>query len=114
MSRIITLQEYKDLAGITDTKNDAQINALILVVENDYLAIRNHPFDEDANGETIYPAGSKMAAAEMISYKMLTLRGNVGSTYEMIGGYSISLSADLIKGYPKSTVQKIRRYGRLS
>ncbi|WP_320130255.1 hypothetical protein [uncultured Sphaerochaeta sp.] len=114
MSKIITLEEYKDLTGITDNKIDAQINALILVVEDDYLSIRNKPFDTDANGDIIYPAGSKMAAAEMISYKILTLRGNVGSTYEMIGGYSISLSADLIKGYPKSTVQKIRRYGRLS
>jgi len=46
----------------------------------------------------------------MISYKILTLRGNVGSSYEMIGGYSISLSTDLLHGYPRSTVQKIKRF----
>ncbi len=109
---IITKEQYKALSGIgiADTKLDAQIDALIPIVEDDYLAIRNAPFDVDAEGNTVYPAGARMAAAEMISYKILTLRGNVGSSYEMIGGYSISISTDLLHGYPRSTVQKIKRF----
>ncbi len=42
---MITLQRYKDLRGITTTANDAQINALLSVVTDDYLAIRGRPFD---------------------------------------------------------------------
>jgi len=114
MSRIITLEEFKTLAGITDDTLDPQISALIPVVEDDYLAIRNKPFDVDAaTGESIYPAGSRMAAAEMISYKLLTLRGKVGASYEMIGGYSMSLTTDLVAGYPKGIVSRVKRFGRL-
>nr|WP_321265217.1 hypothetical protein [uncultured Sphaerochaeta sp.] len=110
---IITLEQYKDLAGISTDKNDGQIRALIIAVESDYLSIRNKPFDTDAEGNTVYPVGSMMTAAEMISYKIITLGGNVGMSYEMIGGYSASFSTDLQFGYPRSTVKKIKRYGRL-
>lgn len=109
---IITLERFKALAGITGNGQDVQIEALIPCVESDYLHIRNRDWDVDKNGDVVYPVNSEMVAAEMVSYKLLTLGGTVGATGETVGNYSVSLTADLIHGYPKSTVTKIRRYGR--
>lgn len=109
---IITLAQYKAIAGIADTSKDAQIAALISVVEDDYLAIRGKSFDVDDEGHTVYPEGSLGTAAEMISYKLLTAKGNVGTSSETIGDYSVGFSSDLLHGYPRSTVQKIRRFAR--
>lgn len=109
---IITLDRFKALAGIAGDAQDLQIEALIPSVESDYLHIRNHPWDEDADGNVVYPVNAEMVAAEMVSYKLITLGGTVGATWEAIGNYSISLTADLMYGYPKSIVTKIRRYGR--
>ncbi|MBQ3729708.1 MAG: hypothetical protein II903_09430 [Spirochaetales bacterium] len=109
---IISLEQYKAIAGITDNSQDSRITALIDVVENDYLAIRGKAFDEDGEGNTVYPEGSLGTAAEMISYKLLTSKGEIGVTSETIGDYSVGLSADLLKGYPRSTVQRIRRFAR--
>ena len=109
---IITLCQYKSIAGITDTSKDTQISALIPIVEDDYLAIRGKAFETDSEGHTVYPEGSLGTAAEMISYKLLTAKGGVGVTSETIGDYSVGLSSDLLRGYPRSTVQKIRRFAR--
>lgn len=109
---IITVAQYKALTGRTTSEDDVQIGAIINAVESDFLRIRGKAFDTDDNDQVIYPEGSMMAAAEMVGYKLLTLRGNVGSSYEMIGNYSISLTTDLLCGYPRSTVQKIKRYAR--
>lgn len=110
---IITLEQYKAIAGIPDDSQDTRISALIPVVEEDFLAIRGKAFDTDSEGQTVYPAGSRMAAAEMISYKLLTAKGNVGVASETIGDYSVGFSTDLLNGYPRPTVQKIRRYARV-
>lgn len=108
---IITLDEYKAIAGVSGSGHDPQIQALIPVVEDDFLRIRGKAFDV-ADGGIAYPPGSKMAAAEMISYKLLTLQGGVGAASETIGDYTISRSEDLLHGYPRSTVQKIERFAR--
>ncbi len=108
---IITLENYKALAGITNNSQDIQISSLIPCVESDFLHIRNKDWDTDAHGAVVYPVNSEMVAAEMISYKLLTLGGTIGATWEAIGNYSISLTSDLIHGYPKSIVTKIRRFG---
>lgn len=42
---ITTLAQAKTILGITGTTQDALITALIPMVEADYLAIRNRPFD---------------------------------------------------------------------
>ena len=42
---ITTLCKVRTILGITDTGQDAMIEALIPVVESDYEAIRNKPFD---------------------------------------------------------------------
>lgn len=109
---IISLEQYKAIVGITETSLDSRIEALIPVVEDDYLAIRGKEFDTDSEGNTIYPVGSVSTAAEMISYKILTSKGNVGTVSETIGDYAVGFSTDLLHGYPRSTVQKIRRYAR--
>lgn len=109
---IISLEQYKAIVGLNNNSLDRQISALISVIESDYLAIRGKAFDTDTEGHTVYPEGSLSAAAEMISYKILTSKGNVGTSAETIGDYSVTFSSDLLHGYPRSTVQKIRRFAR--
>ena len=42
---ITTLNQYKLIKGITGTDKDAQITAMIPLVESDYRNIRNRPFE---------------------------------------------------------------------
>lgn len=112
---IITLQEFKDLNGITTTDKDAVISALIPLIEEDYLRIRNKPFDEEYNEDTqewgvVYPLGSKLTAAAMIEYRM-----NAGKTSgvqsESLGKYSITYqTGGGANGYPASITGSIKRY----
>lgn len=106
---IITVEEYKALTGITDTKQDTQIAALIPVIEEDFLLIRNKPLDE----EGVFPSGSKMVAAEMISFKLQSLEGNVGTSSESTSKYSHSFDFRKFFGYPQYIVQKIKRYTKV-
>ena len=92
---------------------DTRISALIPVVEDDFLSIRGKAFDTAKDGTTVYPKGSTMVACEMISFRLLTLKGSVGVVSESIGDYSVGFSSDMLLGYPRSTVQKIRRYARV-
>lgn len=110
---IITIDEYKAMAGLKDSSADSQIEALIPLVEDDYLAIRGRPWDRSEDGSIAYPAGSRLTAAEMLSYRLATLRGAVGYSAESIGDYSMGLDThDMLHGYPRHIVTKIRRYGR--
>ncbi len=110
---IITLEKYKELVGIETSELDSRITALIPVVEDDFLAIRGKAFDTSEDSSIIYPEGSTMVACEMISFRLLTLKGSVGVISESIGDYSVGFSSDMLLGYPRSTVQKIRRYARV-
>ena len=110
---IITLEKYKELVGLQTSELDTRITSLIPVVEDDFLALRGKDFDTDASGNVVYPRGSVMVACEMISYRLSTLKGSVGVASEAIGDYSVSFSSDMLLGYPRSTVQKIRRYARV-
>nr|DAH13426.1 MAG TPA: PORTAL PROTEIN, 15 PROTEIN, HEAD PROTEIN, VIRAL INFECTION, TAILED.2A [Bacteriophage sp.] len=110
---IITLERYKELAGIETSGLDARISALIPVVEDDFLSIRGKAFDTAEDGTTVYPEGSTMVACEMIGFRLLTLKGSVGVVSETIGDYSVGFSNDMLLGYPRSIVQKIRRYARV-
>ena len=107
---IITLAMYKALAGIKDTERDAQIEALIPMVEEDFLMIRNKPFGKKPDKSIMYPQGATFAAAEMISYKLQSLRGNVGTASEGAGKYSHTYDPARSRGYPDYIVQKIRSY----
>ncbi len=110
---IITLEEYKKMANLNVSDYDIQITELIPVIEEDILAIRNKPWDLDINYNPIHPYNIKMIAAEMISYKINTLKGAVGLSSEHFGDYSVSYSSDLFMGYPKSITSRIKRFGRV-
>lgn len=110
---VITLEEYKKLANIKVSDFDAQITELIPNIEEDILAIRNCPWELDSNYNPIYPYNIKMIAAEMISYKINTLKGAVGVSSEHLGDYSVSYSSEKFMGYPKSITSRIKRYGKL-
>ncbi len=108
---IISVEEYKALTGAVDDKQDAQIEALIPVVEEDYLMIRNKPFSTKGD-EIVYPAGSKMTACEMLSYKLQTLADNVGTSSEALGKHSHSYDSNRRQGYPQYIKSKITSYVR--
>lgn len=110
---IITLHEYKAITGLKDTSKDSQIEALIPLVEDDYLAVRGKEWDKGSDGSIIYPAGSKLTAAEMVTYRLSTIPGAVGYASESIGDYSMGLDThDMLHGYPRHIITKIRRFGR--
>lgn len=110
---ITTVQQYRSIAGLRDDSQDERIAALIPLVEDDYLAIRGRAFDTGPDGETIYPPGAALTAAEMIGYRLATLDGGVGVSSETIGDWSVAMTGDLLCGYPRSTVQRIKRYARM-
>jgi hypothetical protein len=118
---ITTLDEVKAFLGINDTSYDVQIEALIPLVEESYLMIRNAPFEKDVNGDNVYPIGSNITSSEMIGYKLSTTAnqsftstsyGKVVSS-ESLDSHSISYesgSGKFLGGYPKSIVSAIKVY----
>ena len=112
---IITLEKYKQLAGIPqeETGEDERIKAYIDIIEGDYLNIRNKPFDTVLNEETgeqdiIYPNGAEFTAFEMLQYKMQGV-GKNGVISESIGNYSYSL-ANNNNDYPDNITKKIKKW----
>lgn len=129
---IITLERYKLLAGINNDKYDAKIEAYIPLIEEDYLSIRNHPFDtvlepvlndegepvlDESSGKplmkeiTVYPKGSELTAFEMLKWK-LSPQGKNGVVSESIGSYSYTLGSNFSSGYPVEVISKIKRWAR--
>jgi len=99
---------------ISDSAEDVIIDSMISLAEQEYLDIRNVPWDRDASGNTVYPKGSDVTIAEMIGYK-LALRNNSGRgvASESIDGYSISYndgSGNSKFGYPNTIVSAIKRF----
>ena len=111
---ITTLTFVKDYLDITDTSKDIKITALIPLVEQNYLDIRNIPFDTDENDDIVYPPGADVVASEMIGYKLSTIKDSGRNvTSESIDSYSISYgdaSGSAGYGYPKSITSSITRY----
>lgn len=118
---ITTLEFVKQYLGYTDTTYDFKIAALIPKVEEDYLRIRNAPFDSDPEGNLIYPAGANVTAAEMIEYKIgqtsnssggITIPAGVESL--RLGSFSVSMDGNggRLGGYPKSIVSQIETFVR--
>ena len=128
---ITNLSEVKQYLNIPteDTSQDGKITALILVVENDYLAIRNKPF-EMKGGIIAYPTGANITAVQMVGYRLsnfaeyqysagsgISKNGEVSS--ESWGDHSIGydtstgkveVGSGSILGYPKSIVDQIERF----
>lgn len=108
---IITLEEYKQIRPV-ENKDDV-ISALIPLVEDDYLYIRNRDFDTDYSGEPIYPRGSKLVAADMITYRLSQIDKDLVVSSERIGDYSVSYSSDDLISYPESITKRVKRYARV-
>jgi hypothetical protein len=128
---ITTLSEVKQYLNIpsSDTSQDAKITALILVVESDYLWIRNKPFEMNG-GIIVYPTGANITAVQMVGYRLsnfaeyqysagsgIARNGEISS--ESWGDHSVSYDTSTgkvetgsgsILGYPKSIVEQIGRY----
>lgn len=105
---IITAEEYKQLKNITDTSKDKLIEALIPYVEEDYFLIRGRSLKE---GEE-YPLGSKLVAADMLSYR-IQHADVFGISSESIGDYSVSYESSGNNMYPLSIVRRIKRYAEV-
>ncbi len=110
---ITTLEQVKLILGITGDSKDALIIAMIPIVEEDYLAIRNKAFDLDDEGATVYPTGAEFTAIRMIGYKLNTL-GQDGIASESLSRHSISYQQGSGSGtaglYPASVIGAIKRY----
>ena len=113
---IITKDEYKQLAGLTDDSLDGMIDILIPVVEADYLAVRGNPFELDEEGLVVYPGGSLLTAKLMLDWLLSPESGKAlgsGLQSETIGKYSYSLQEiDEAYGYPKAIISRIQQYIR--
>jgi hypothetical protein len=96
---------------LMDYQYQAAVAAIIPNVEADFLSIRNRPFDVDAAGGTVYPAGSTAIAVEMIRYRLGPgSRAGLASEKTDLLGESLSYDADLIAGYPRSIAGRIQRF----
>lgn len=121
---------YKGLLSDSDEKADIMIERLIKSCTQDFLDIRNAPWDTvgtlsaygtvnlssfaDVPDDTpVYPDNAADVLTEMIAYK---LKSNIGSdrvSSESINSYSVSYgSSSTINGYPTSIVGRIKRYTR--
>jgi hypothetical protein len=111
---VITLEEYKLLAGITGTTYDTLITALIPMVQSDIISICNYDFGEDTDYED-FPEGMKLYAAQMITYQRATA-GNVPTKQsESIDGYSYTRAEIGASGYPASVESGLKsKWGHVS
>ena len=111
---VITLEEYKLLAGITGPDKDAQITALIPLIEDDIIAICNYDFGQGTADED-FPEGMKLYAAQMITYQSVAA-GNVATMQsESIDGYSYSRAEIGRSGYPSSIETGLKsKWGHVS
>jgi hypothetical protein len=114
---IVTLAQVTALAPelakafATTDEYEAAVTAIIPSIEADYLLIRNRPFDEDAAGVTVYPAGATAVAVEMIRYRLGPgSRAGLASEKTDLLGESLSYDAALTGGYPQQIVGRIARY----
>jgi hypothetical protein len=96
---VITLAEYKTLAGISGTTQDALITALIPLVEDDIIAICNYDFGQGTADED-FPDGMKLYASQMITFQIANSGKVATMQSESIDGYSYTRAAVGASGYP--------------
>lgn len=109
---ITTLESVKAVLCIDGTDKDAQIIALIPLVEADYLAIRRKAFDVDDEGAIVYPNGSELTAIKMIEYHILgkPINGVAGTvSSESLSRYSVSYTT-LTGSYPTPILNSIEKF----
>ena len=91
-----------------DTTDERRIELYIKRAEQDYLRIRNRAFEVDDAGQTVYPDGSDIVAAEMACFLMGIYDGR-GEDSGSIGDRSSTYEKKL-HGYLYSIVGQIERF----
>lgn len=109
---IVSTDDVKTFLRIDHEDDDALIDALIPQVEDHYREIRGASFEEDDDGNTVYPRGSELTAALMVGYQMDRVKGSLDMESESLGDYSYSRAATGDTEYPAHIIGNIRRYVR--
>lgn len=109
---ITTLEKTKLVLGINNNDYDARITALIPMIEQEYLDIRNKPFDNDELGAVVYPTNAELTAIKMIGHNLFSIR-DTNKKSESLGDYSVSFQdVSGMSAYPSSIIGSIRKYAR--
>ena len=106
---IVTREQVKLILQIAGDEQDALIDTLIPLVEEDYEEIRNLPFEVDDYGDILFPKGAELTAALMVGYHLQAARNASGMESESLGDYSYS-RGQMAADYPHTIVGRIRRY----
>jgi len=104
---VITLAEYKTLKGITGTAQDAQISALIPIVQDEIITFCNQDWDAGTVDED-FPDNLKGVSADMISYRIAGALSS-GKKSESIDDYSYTRDTIGDSGYPMSIEKGMAR-----
>lgn len=104
---IVTREKVKTILQITGNEQDALIDVLIPLVEEDYREIRNKEFDTD-DDDIIYPRGAELHAALMVGYHLSAARNAGGMQSESLGDYSYT--RDSAADYPPQVIGGIRKF----
>lgn len=96
----LTLAQYKTLTGLTSTAKDAQITALLPIVDADFTAFC---------GVAPSSTGAQIVACQMISYLLASI-GGPGNKSESIDSYSYTREEVGASGYPKSIEGGLKKY----
>lgn len=106
---IVTVEEVQAYWGIVG--QEQMIAMLIALAEDDYLRIRNKPFDveydDDDEPYIVYPTGAKSTALKMVGYHMY--KKGIGLKSESLGDWSASY-LDSWSGYPSDITGAIKRF----
>jgi hypothetical protein len=105
---VITLAEYKTLRGITVSTYDAQISALIPIVQDEIIQFCNQDWGAGTADED-FPDGLKSVSANMITYQMSGAQAG-GKKSESIDGYSYTKDDVGDSGYPVGIEKGLSRY----
>lgn len=105
---VITLAEYKTLRGITVSTYDAQISALIPIVQDEIIVFCNQDWGAGTADED-FPDGLKSVSANMITYQMSGAQAG-GKKSESIDGYSYTKDDVGDSGYPVGIEKGLARY----
>lgn len=101
----------KAVTGIGETHNTI-LPSLIRLCVNDYLTIRNAPFDTDENGNTLYPPGSDITVSRMVGWKIKNITNDEYRSIksERIGDYSVTFEKGITNlSYPETITSSIKR-----
>lgn len=103
MSKLITIDECKNILQLSGSSYDTTINVLIPIVEDYILNYCNIT----ADSASLQP-GLKMSAANLINYQMQQQK-NTNVSSEKIGNYSIAYAND----YPRNLINSLRPYRKI-